>query len=56
VPLIPALGRQRKVDLCEFEASLDYKASSRLHRETASKNQKGKGGREGGREGRKRGE
>ena len=25
---IPALGRQRQVDLCEFEASLVYKASS----------------------------
>jgi hypothetical protein len=23
-PLIPALGRQRKTDLCEFEASLAY--------------------------------
>ena len=28
VPLIPALGRQRQVDLCEFEASLVYGASS----------------------------
>lgn len=27
--LIPALGRQRQVDLCETEASLDYIASSR---------------------------
>ena len=26
----PALGRQRQVDLCEFEASLAYRASSRL--------------------------
>ena len=25
-PLIPALGRQRQVDLCEFEASLVYKS------------------------------
>ena len=24
-PLIPALGRQRQVDLCEFEFSLVYK-------------------------------
>jgi len=24
VPLIPALGRQRQVDLCEFEANLIY--------------------------------
>ena len=28
-PLIPALRRQRQVDLCEFEASLVYGASSR---------------------------
>ena len=27
-PLIPALGRQRQVDLCEFGASLVYRASS----------------------------
>ncbi|CAO2587489.1 hypothetical protein LEMLEM_LOCUS4506 [Lemmus lemmus] len=26
MPLIPALGRQRQVDLCEFEASLVYKS------------------------------
>ena len=25
-PLIPALGRQRQADLCEFEASLGYKS------------------------------
>ena len=25
MPLIPALGRQRQVDLCEFKASLIYK-------------------------------
>ena len=29
MPLIPALRRQRQVDLCEFEASLIYKESSR---------------------------
>ena len=29
MPLIPALRRQRQVDLCEFEASLVYRASSR---------------------------
>ena len=29
MPLIPALGKWRKADLCEFEASLVYKASSR---------------------------
>jgi hypothetical protein len=28
-PLIPALGRQRQVDLREFEANLVYRASSR---------------------------
>jgi hypothetical protein len=27
--LIPALGRQRQVYLCEFKASLGYKANSR---------------------------
>ena len=26
MPLIPALGRQRQVDLCEFEASLIYRS------------------------------
>ena len=26
MPLIPALGRQRQVDLCEIEASLVYKS------------------------------
>ena len=29
MPLIPALGRQRKADLYEFEVSLVYKVSSR---------------------------
>jgi hypothetical protein len=38
-PLIPALGRQRQVDLCEFEASLLYKVSYRTARAT-QKNQK----------------
>ena len=28
--LVPALRRQRPVDLCEYEASLDYKASYRI--------------------------
>lgn len=27
---IPALGRQRNMELCEFEDSLDYKVSSRI--------------------------
>ena len=39
-PLIPALGRERQVDLCEFKASLVYKSEfqDRLqsHRETLS--------------------
>ena len=29
MPLIPTLRRQRHVDLCEFKASLVYRASSR---------------------------
>jgi len=33
-PLVPALRRQRQVDLCEFEASLVYGASSRMARAT----------------------
>ena len=41
MPLIPALGRQRQMDLCEFEDSLVYRASfrqsPRLHRETVSR-------------------
>ena len=28
-PLIPGLGRQRQVDLCEFKVSLVYRVSSR---------------------------
>ena len=44
--LILALGRQRQVDLCEFKASLVYKASSRTvrtvtQRNPVLKNQKG---------------
>ena len=38
-PLVPAFGRQRQVDLCEFKASLVYRVSSRtsrIHRETQS--------------------
>ena len=31
-PLIPALGKQRQVDLCVFEASLVYRVSSRTAR------------------------
>jgi len=32
--LIPVLGRQRQVDLCEFEASLLYRMSSKTARTT----------------------
>lgn len=41
--LIPAVRRQRQVDLCKFEASLVYRVSSRppgLHRETLSQEKK----------------
>ena len=46
-PLIPAHGRQRQVDLSEFEASLIYKASLRTVRTVKQRNpvltnQKGK--------------
>ena len=43
--LIPALGRQRQVELCEFTASLAYRGSSRITREThcLEKNKKGGG-------------
>ena len=37
MPLIPALGRQRQVDLCESEASLVYRASSRTGSKTTEK-------------------
>jgi hypothetical protein len=30
----PSTGKQRQVDLCEFEASLVYRASSRTARAT----------------------
>ena len=45
--LIPALGRQRQVDLSEFEASLVYRVSSRraravTQRNPVSKNKKSK--------------
>ena len=38
VPLIPALGRQRQVDLCEFKASLVYRESSRTARTVTQRN------------------
>ena len=34
MPLIPAFGRQRQVDVCEFKASLVYRVSSRTTRAT----------------------
>ena len=41
MPLIPALGRQKQADLCEFETSLSKEQVSRqlglLHRETLSR-------------------
>jgi hypothetical protein len=35
--LIPALRKQRQVDLCEFKASLVYRASFRTARATQKK-------------------
>ena len=35
---VPALGRQRQVDLCELEASLVYKVSSRTARAVTQRN------------------
>ena len=34
MPLIPALWRQRQVDLCEFKDSLVYRVSFRTSRAT----------------------
>jgi hypothetical protein len=34
MPLIPALRRQRQVNLCEFKVSLVYRVSSRTARAT----------------------
>ena len=36
--LIPALVRQRQADLCEFEAILVYRASSRIARAVTQRN------------------
>jgi hypothetical protein len=33
-PIIPALRRQRQADLCEFKASLVYRASFRTDKDT----------------------
>jgi hypothetical protein len=48
IPLIPALGRERQVGLCEFEASVVYKVSFRLARAVNQRNsvwKRGVGGR-----------
>ena len=34
LPLFPILGRQKQADLCEFKASLVYRASCRIARST----------------------
>jgi hypothetical protein len=36
--LIPALGGQRQEDLCDFEASLVYKVSSKIARDVTQRN------------------
>ena len=36
--LIPAFGRQRQVDLCEFEVSLVYKVSSKTGSKATQRN------------------
>ena len=41
-PLILALGRQRQVDLYEFEVSLVYRQAPKLQRNPVSKKQKQK--------------
>ena len=38
MPIIPALRRQRQVDLWEFEASLVYKGNSRTARTITQRN------------------
>jgi hypothetical protein len=60
---IPALGRLKQVDLCEFEASVVYKASSRIARTTQKyptsncpPPKKRKDGRKGGKKRRREGE
>ena len=37
-PLIPALGSQRQADLCEFEASLNSRASARIGAKATQRN------------------
>ena len=38
MPLIPALGRQRQVDLCEFEARLVYRVNSKIGSKATQRN------------------
>ncbi|EGW10060.1 hypothetical protein I79_022579 [Cricetulus griseus] len=38
MPLIPALGRQRQADFCEFEASLVSRASARIGSKATQRN------------------
>jgi hypothetical protein len=38
IPLIPALQRQRQVDLCDFKANLVYKVSSRTAKAITQRN------------------
>jgi hypothetical protein len=42
-PLIPPCGRQRQVGLCEFEASLVYRESSRTELHGEKRKRKGNG-------------
>ena len=38
MPLIPALGKQKQADLCEFKTSLVYKENSRTASAVTQKN------------------
>ena len=42
MPLFPALGRQRSLDLCEFEASLAHRACFRKGSKDTHRNPKEK--------------
>ena len=37
-PLVPVLGKQRQADLCEFKASLVYRASSWIAKAAKQRN------------------
>ena len=37
-PLIPAVGRQKQEDFCEFEATLGYRMSSRTAKAVTKRN------------------